>query len=384
MRCGASPESAPPLGISVGVHMAAFWRRRDETDEFDQDVEPPPSAPLDTHARDLSRLTEMFESTGDLDDEEQPRRVAAHASLGSEFDRILAGLVPERSPEIAGPSEAPTMRTAAADRAGGAAVGEVAGSPAAGPDAATVAVPDVATAAGPDAATAGALDATAGDAWSLTEVVEGTGSSPDAEGTTHATAMEWGDDLAVSTGALDEIAVTGEDSDVEPGDGVAASRPVAARGDVSAGDDRGRAVGEPATQTRNTNKGESMINVDVSKLESACTFIEDTLRGGLLAMDIWDTESGLSLAGINSNPAATALFNQLTGDLEGTLLGSGFPGLNRYYLLDLKDDKIVVVLRQDGDFLGGMLLDATKTNLGMLVGVVIPRTLESMTAARHG
>lgn len=126
-----------------------------------------------------------------------------------------------------------------------------------------------------------------------------------------------------------------------------------------------------------------MLDVDIEKLEACCADMEKTLRGGLLAMDLWDRESGLSLAGFNPQPAATALFNQVTGDLEETLTGSGFPGLNRYYLLDLDGNNMVVVLKESAEFLGGILLDSSKTNLGILVGVAIPKVLKAMTDSRN-
>ena len=126
-----------------------------------------------------------------------------------------------------------------------------------------------------------------------------------------------------------------------------------------------------------------MLDVNIDKLEGLCGDIEKTLRGGLVAMDLWDRSSGLSLAGYNTQPAATALFNQVTGDLEETLNSSGFPGLNRYYMLDLTDDKMVVIFKESQEFLGGMLLDSTRTNLGILVGVAVPKVRQGMADARQ-
>lgn len=126
-----------------------------------------------------------------------------------------------------------------------------------------------------------------------------------------------------------------------------------------------------------------MLDVNIDKLEACCADMEKTLRGGLMAMDLWDRESGLSLAGYNTQPAATALFNQVTSDLQHTLSNSGFPGLNRYYLLDLEDNQLVVIFKESQDFLGGMLLDGTRTNLGILVGVAIPKVLQAMKDAHQ-
>lgn len=126
-----------------------------------------------------------------------------------------------------------------------------------------------------------------------------------------------------------------------------------------------------------------MLDVDTAILDQVVADQERQLRGALVSMDLWDRESGLSLAGFNSQPAATALFNQVTGDLDYTLKESGFPTLNRFYLLDLTDGKLVVILRQADDFLGGMLLDGAKTNLGILLGVAVPKALKGMDDSRQ-
>ncbi len=85
-----------------------------------------------------------------------------------------------------------------------------------------------------------------------------------------------------------------------------------------------------------------MLDVDIAQLEDTVTEIKGLLRDGLIATDVWDIETGLSLAGHNPQPEATALFNLLTQEMQRTLRGSGFPGLDRYYILDLEQSNIVV------------------------------------------
>ena len=77
------------------------------------------------------------------------------------------------------------------------------------------------------------------------------------------------------------------------------------------------------------------MNVDIAKLEATVEELKGVLKDGLMAVDIWDRQMGLSLAAFNAQPAAVALFTQVTNDLAGALSTAGFPGLNRYYLLDL-------------------------------------------------
>jgi hypothetical protein len=126
-----------------------------------------------------------------------------------------------------------------------------------------------------------------------------------------------------------------------------------------------------------------MLDLDVTSLETIVGDAKTVLKDGLQAMDIWDRETGLSLAGHNPQPEAVALFNQLSGEMSATLAGSGFPALNRYYLLDLEGGNTVVVQRHGEDLMSGMLLDAAKVNLGILVSVVIPKVTAGVANARN-
>jgi hypothetical protein len=126
-----------------------------------------------------------------------------------------------------------------------------------------------------------------------------------------------------------------------------------------------------------------MLDIDVNLLEQTVKEAKETLREGLVATDIWDRETGLSLAGFNPQPEAVALFNQLTNEMASTLAGSNFPGLNRYFLLDLDGGNTVVCQKHGDDLMSGMLLDAAKVNLGILVSIVIPKYAAGVAAARN-
>ena len=123
-----------------------------------------------------------------------------------------------------------------------------------------------------------------------------------------------------------------------------------------------------------------MMNIDLERLNQCVDAMKSLLKEGLLAMDIWNLHDGLSLAGYNSPPAAVGLFTQLTGELVSTLQDSGFPGLNRYYLLDMEGDHTIMIIRH-GDLLQGLLLNNKKVNLGVLLSVALPRSLEMVGQA---
>lgn len=125
-----------------------------------------------------------------------------------------------------------------------------------------------------------------------------------------------------------------------------------------------------------------MLNIDTTKLEKCVTDLHALTKDALLATDIWDRSTGLSLAGYNAQPAAVALFNQVTEEITSTLDGAGFPALNRYYMLDLVDDNSVVILQHGSDLIQGILLNSKKTNLGIIFSIAIPRLLEAVAQAR--
>ena len=124
------------------------------------------------------------------------------------------------------------------------------------------------------------------------------------------------------------------------------------------------------------------MNLDIAQLDTAVNDLKGLLKDGLLATDIWDRETGLSLAGHNAQPAAVALFTQVTNDLVAVLSNAGFPSLRRYLLLDLDGNSTVMVIRHGEDLLQGMLLNNQRANLGLLIAVALPRMLEAVAKAR--
>jgi hypothetical protein len=120
--------------------------------------------------------------------------------------------------------------------------------------------------------------------------------------------------------------------------------------------------------------------MDVKKLKNSIEVLKENLDGALIASDIWPTGSGQSLAGYNSNAAATALFERVTENMNKTLKESAFPSLEKYYLLDLTNDSLIVVLLFEG-YQWGMLVNKTKVQLGLLLNIAIPKARESFMEA---
>ncbi len=131
-------------------------------------------------------------------------------------------------------------------------------------------------------------------------------------------------------------------------------------------------------QKKSKNNMEDGMNVE--KLENAITGLRRDLGSGLLATDFFVVADGQTLAGFNSNPQACALFTQLTLQMNETLGGSGFPIIGKYYILDLADNKMVIVIPL-GDYMCGMLLDKTSAKLGLVLNIGIPRVIDAFEEA---
>lgn len=124
-----------------------------------------------------------------------------------------------------------------------------------------------------------------------------------------------------------------------------------------------------------------MLTIDLPLLEAAVTNARAALGDALVGLDIWERDTGLSLAAFNSHPTAAALLNKVTDDLALALFDSGYPDLQRYLVVDLHDSRSLVIVVHSRDVLSGMLLDSARTSLGVVLGVVLPRLLADVAAA---
>ena len=127
-------------------------------------------------------------------------------------------------------------------------------------------------------------------------------------------------------------------------------------------------------------QSEKETKMDVKKLSNAIDVLKGDLGDALLATDIFGAADGQSIAGHNPQPKASALFCQVTSHLVKSLDQAGFPELDKYYLLDLKDGKMVICIPL-GDFIWAMLVDKTKAQMGLLLNVVMPKIIEAFEEA---
>lgn len=117
--------------------------------------------------------------------------------------------------------------------------------------------------------------------------------------------------------------------------------------------------------------------MNIKRLNQSVEELKEDLGTALIATDIWNTDDAQSLAGFNTQPKATALFNEITRNLNKTLKGADFPGLGKYYMLHLENNFMVIVVHH-GTFQQGMLVDLSKTTMGILMNIALPKVTEGL------
>ncbi len=125
------------------------------------------------------------------------------------------------------------------------------------------------------------------------------------------------------------------------------------------------------------------MSVDIHMLNSALQEIQGLLADELLRMDIFLSMNGRSLAGWNSHPLACSAFAAITNSLLQSLQASDFPPLGNYYLLDLADEQMVVIMIAAG-LHWGMLLKGVKERMGFLLNIIMPKALSALAGAMTG
>ena len=114
----------------------------------------------------------------------------------------------------------------------------------------------------------------------------------------------------------------------------------------------------------------------LTTVDDVLEYWQESLKGALIATDVWKKVDGKIIAGMNSQPKAVMLFNDITDQMEKVLRDSGFPPLNRYYLLDMKGAMVIIVLFDE--YRQGLLIDSKKVPMGIVLNMVLPRAIKNM------
>ncbi len=100
---------------------------------------------------------------------------------------------------------------------------------------------------------------------------------------------------------------------------------------------------------------------------------------GLRGAEVWSASSGMPLAswGVGAVPAS---FDRITESIRSALTSASYPALARYYVLDLADALLAVVV--PGEALhASLLIDNSEAQLGMVLSVVLPEFVRALEAA---
>ncbi len=117
------------------------------------------------------------------------------------------------------------------------------------------------------------------------------------------------------------------------------------------------------------------------KMKSAFESLSKDLGDGFVASEIWAIGEGRPLIkdhGYNKNPKVAPLFNEVTRKLYKTLQESAYPGLGNYYLVNLDNNHLVVVITI-GKFQQFILVDLAKISMGVLMSIALPNLLDFFT-----
>ncbi|WAS92549.1 hypothetical protein [Nannocystis punicea] len=125
--------------------------------------------------------------------------------------------------------------------------------------------------------------------------------------------------------------------------------------------------------------------MNIKELHHTLADMEDSMLGGLAAIDVFAKTSGMSVAGLRTSPRACALFNILFDRISDTLKKTGLPVPENVHqtMLRLGEDGQVMIIVVDlsDKYRMGMALDCTRAQLGIMVSVVLPEAIPRMRAA---
>ena len=118
----------------------------------------------------------------------------------------------------------------------------------------------------------------------------------------------------------------------------------------------------------------------LESLKNCIDYAKEELGEGLVSSDIFSNDGLPVVDGHNTNPKSAALFSNITDYIRKAVVSSNFPDLGDYYLVNLEDDRLVIVLLA-GDFQWEMLIDHRKIKLGYLFSIFFPEAIKRFKEA---
>ncbi len=122
------------------------------------------------------------------------------------------------------------------------------------------------------------------------------------------------------------------------------------------------------------------MSINLEQVNPIFEELKQDLGKGFLATDIWSKADGKPLVedhDYNTHPAAVELFNKTTDLVGKTLKNANYPNLGNYYMVNLDNNHLIVVLSLD-TYHQFILADLSKTTMGNLMSVAIPNLLDNL------
>ena len=121
----------------------------------------------------------------------------------------------------------------------------------------------------------------------------------------------------------------------------------------------------------------------MSNLNEITKKMIDESQGGIMAIDIFDRRTGISIAGHQTHAKACALYNNLLDTLTTTLAkADGLMKPHETIIITEKNDTgLVVLVELTEQHRLGMKVDTTKCSLGLLLAVVLQDGIAQIQAA---
>ena len=120
--------------------------------------------------------------------------------------------------------------------------------------------------------------------------------------------------------------------------------------------------------------------MNVRKLTEAVELLKTNLGDSLISTAIAMNIDGQSIASYNSSPKFAALIVKIIKVINDTTKIGGLPQMGKYATFDLQEDRVLVVLPL-GDYIWGIVLDNTKTQMGLLLNIEIPAAIDAFSEA---
>ncbi len=112
-------------------------------------------------------------------------------------------------------------------------------------------------------------------------------------------------------------------------------------------------------------------------MESLLTKLNKDIGSALLSCDIWQNETGESLASINRNNNFSEIFRNIFNYIEKNLEAIGLPPINKYHIIELEMDTLLLFVKLDKKYTFGCIIDKSKVALSTLTNITVPNLINT-------